>query len=661
VRSTKSLKSESFGSNTLEILLKTFAATAITIFTVQMIRAGNRSEVFDKILVAGAVILSGVYACSVMIKKKKNPSLILSSIIVLGTSLLGIFSIEKHTFINGIDINKILWFGFGPFVGVASILLIPYIFKVYVGSAKSLVWGRRIVASIALLLLIPASWQGGSSLMEPDSPEYVINELLSVPSGQIPYVNFIPQYGILYTWLISPFTRYLGPDELVTLGLYLMSLGGLVAVFIGIWLTYRSMGSKSKSLAILLIVPFTSIAQFPGRESFSGSIFSTPTQVPVRILPGLVVGWLLITSVFTNKTKQKKICASIGFFLAGLSLWLNTDFGLALLLSVLLFTLIQSIQGKDIAPSSIFIVVGFLSYPFTLITAGKDFQWNDFATFIRQFGGGFGSEPIQTPGPVLFILPMIVSTFYASTLALLRSKFGKLALSSDQNRALVTSSFFSSWALIGFAYYLNRSYASGQMQILFLPLAIAMASLFYYLQSESEEKNMITLRSLFQSKNWNSLGRVSKSFSHVSLAIMMSLPIATVIAFPMPNVEIKRLVSAPQDHKWPLLKNESAFKDIEKLLSIPEVAESVAYFGSSSNYVKMKFGIESTNAFNSPFDLFMSQKMVNKGCEYVLASKKKFLVVNDTGATVAQNFQNGRLCDRFIPTSQFPTRLYQQP
>jgi hypothetical protein len=661
VKSTKSLKSESLTSNTLEILIKTFAATAIIIFAVQAIRAGNRSEAFDKMLVAGAVILSGIFAGSVIIKVKKNSSLILYASIALLTSLLGIFSIEKHTFINGIDINKILWFGFGPFIGVASILLVPYIFKVYVGSAKSLIWGRRIVASIALLFLIPASWQGGSSLMEPDSPEYVINELLSVPSGHIPYVNFIPQYGILYTWLISPFTSFLGPEELVTLGLYLMSLGGLLAVFIGIWLTFKSMGSKSLSLAIILTVPFTSIAQFPGRESFSGSIFSTPTQVPVRILPGLIVGWLLIAAVFTDKTKQRKICASAGYFLAGLSLWLNTDFGLALLLSVSLFTLIQANKSKDIALSSIFIVVGFLSYPFTLITAGKDFQWNDFATFIRQFGGGFGSEPIQTPGPVLFILPMIVSTFYASTLALLRSKFGRLVLTSEQNRALVTSSFFSSWALIGFAYYLNRSYASGQMQILFLPLAIAMASLFYYLQTEGEGKNTIILRSLFQSKNWKNRVEVSKSLSHVLLAIMMSLPIATVIAFPMPNVEVKRLVSAPQDHKWPLMKNESAFKDIEKILSIPEVAESVAYFGSSSNYVKMKFGIDSTSVFNSPFDLFMSQKMVNKGCEYVLASRKRFLVVNDTGATVAQNFQNGRLCGRFTPTSQFPTRLYQQP
>lgn len=661
MRSTKSLKSESLTSNTLEILIKTFAATAIIIFAVQAIRAGNRSEDFDKMLVAGAVLLSGIFAGSVIMKEKKNSSLILYASIAVLASLLGIFSIEKHTFINGIDINKILWFGFGPFIGVASILLVPYIFNVYVGSAKSLIWGRRIVASIALLFLIPASWQGGSSLMEPDSPEYVINELLSVPSGHIPYVNFIPQYGILYTWLISPFTSFLGPDELVTLGLYLMSLGGLLAVFIGIWLTFKSMGSKSLSLAIILTVPFTSIAQFPGRESFSGSIFSTPTQVPVRILPGLIVGWLLITAVFTDKTKQRKICASAGYFLAGLSLWLNTDFGLALMLSVFLFTLIQTYKSRDIALSSIFIVVGFLSYPFTLITAGKDFQWNDFATFIRQFGGGFGSEPIQTPGPVLFILPMIVSTFYASTLALLRSKFGRLVLTSEQNRALVTSSFFSSWALIGFAYYLNRSYASGQMQILFLPLAIAMASLFYYLQTESEGKNTIILRSLFQSKNWKNRVEVSKSLSHVVLAIMMSLPIATVIAFPMPNVEIKRLVSAPQDHKWPLLKNESAFKDIEKILSIPEVAESVAYFGSSSNYVKMKFGIESTSVFNSPFDLFMSQNMVNKGCEYVLASKKRFLVVNDTGATVAQNFQNGKLCDRYIPTSQFPTRLYQQP
>lgn len=43
---------------------------------------------------------------------------------------------------------------------------------------------------------------------------------------------------------------------------------------------------------------------------------------------------------------------------------------------------------------------------------------------------------------------------------------------------------FGLWSLFGFTYYLNRSYASGQMQVLFLPLAISLAAFVGILMKE---------------------------------------------------------------------------------------------------------------------------------------------------------------------------------
>lgn len=638
------------------VLLSIFSFSALTMVGVQIIRGTNISESYDKLLFLGATFAGGIAALSSS-QVKRRPLPVFAPLVLLVVSILGIFSIEKHSQINGVDINKILWFGFGPFVGVLTLLLVPIVFQIYTSRGKTVKWVSSGIAIALLVLLIPAAWQGGASLMEPDSPEYVINELLSVPSGHIPYVNFIPQYGILYSWLITPFSSHLSTDGLVTLGLYLMSLGGIIAVLIGVWLTYKALGSKSIPLATMLIVPLTSIAQFPGRSSFSGSIFSTPTQIPVRILPGMIVGLLLLTSIFATKISTKKISSIAGYLFMGLTLWLNTDFGLALLLAVLLFMVIQNNSVTQYIMNGLWLSVGFLSYPFLLLAFGKSFKWNDFGTFVRQFGGGFGAESIQTPGPVLFILPIIISIFFVSTLSLLKQKFDKVEYSQDEYRALATASFFSTWSLIGFAYYLNRSYASGQMQILFLPLSISMASLFHFLLLRNEGTIPWTGKTFFQSQNWGKTN-FKKTISNLSLAVVMSLPIATVIAFPNPAVEIERLTNAPRDHKWPLLKNEAAFKDLESILSIPGVKTDVGYFGSSSNYVQLKYGINSVVLFNSPFDLFMSQNMVDKGCGFLLSANPLHVITNDTGASVAQNFQNKLLCGKYAPSIDYPIRLF---
>ena len=78
----------------------------------------------------------------------------------------------------------------------------------------------------------------------------------------------------------------------------------------------------------------------------------------------------------------------------------------------------------------------------------------------------------------------------------------------------------------------------------------------------------------------------------------------------------------------------------------------MAYFGSSGNYISMAYGLESLNIFNSPFDLFMSQAMVNLGCEPIIASSAEYLILNDTGFAVAQSFTNSELCGvyRFDPS-----------
>ena len=632
-----------------------FSISGISILFIQYLRKNSSSESWDKTLILVSIFTSLLFATFFFldIETTKN-HLILSSLSLILLSF-GIYGIEHHDKINNVDINKIFWFGFGPQIFLLTVLVIPIIFEIYNWNSLSTIKKRtlQVLAFIVSVTVIFALWQGGSSLIEPDSPEYVVNELLAIPSGNIPYVDFIPQYGILFTIVLSPFSKLFNPEELVTLGLYLMNIATIIALILGVWILYKAINKKSISLAILLVIPFTSLTQFPGRESLSGSIYSSLTQIPVRIFPGMLIG-LFFINYATGKMGSKHI--RLIFILAGFNLWLNTDFGLAILVSLLALNLL--INGlKELFINLIYLTIGFSIYPLIIISSGSNFQLAAFATFIRQFGAGFGAEPIQTPGPVLVILPLIIALFFASTTPLILERFKKYVIEPEYRRAVLTSSFFSCWSLIGFTYYLNRSYASGQMQILFLPLSVASASYFYYLFPKVESLPW-RFKDFFKKSLW-----VKSSIKHqlpnLSLAILMALPLATIIAFPNPQLEINRLTNAPSENKWPLSRNQKAFSDIENQLSLINSNDKgdVMYFGSSGNYVDLKYNIKNATIFNSPYDLLMSPKMVDIQCNNLVRLKPKYLLVNDSGLAIAQAFPNSILCGTYIISQQYPQRL----
>jgi hypothetical protein len=628
-----------------------FGISAFIVQLMQLIRTSNNPENWDKVLV-----LLPLLVCSLLffsLEKRLKPQLTYAFFATIFI-LLGTLAIETHSAINGVDINKILWFGFGPFVVLLTLFLTPSIFLLYsnLDSHKLLRIMVRFCAFVLVILLVPATIQGGNSLMEPDAPEYVINELLAVPAGNLPYVDFIPQYGILFTWLIAPFKGFFDPDALVTLGLYLMSAATIFAVFLGVWLVYKAMNKKSLPLAILLVVPFTSIAQFPGRESYSGSIFSNPTQIPIRLLIPLIAASSLISGI----AMSNKFFIKLSFFLIGIGLWANTDFALAAMLSAFFLTFFSQRNMRLQVTSVASLVGGWLLYPIVLKFLGENAELNGFATFIKQFGGGYGSEPIQTPGPVLVILPLIVALFFASALPLYKERFKRQEIPVELKRAVLTANFFSAWSLIGFAYYLNRSYASGQMQILFLPLSIAMASYFYYVLPKLPTELPWSPKSFFALQTWRG-NRGKWNIAYLPIALLMALPIATTIAFPSPSVELERLTKAPAENKWPLPKNKEAFLEFPSILSkIP--TEDVGYFGSSGHYVQMIYGVRNLTRFNSPFDLLMSQNMLNEGCEFLLDVKPKYVLLNDTGVYVASLFQDQTLCDAFRASPEYPSRLF---
>jgi hypothetical protein len=255
------------------------------------------------------------------------------------------------------------------------------------------------------------------------------------------------------------------------------------------------------------------------------------------------------------------------------------------------------------------------------------------------------AEPIQTPGPVLVVLPLIIAITYASLQPLFKQKFKRTELPLDQYRALVTASFFSSWSVISFAYYLNRSYASGQLQILLLPLSVASASFFYYLVLRNEGNAPWTSKTFFQSATWKK-HQAKQSASYLVIALLMSLPLATVIAFPSPSIEIGRLTNADTDHKWPFEATTSAVNRINTASKTIPI-ENIGYLGNSGNYIELVTGAKSANLLNSPWDMPPAAVPLKLGCAHIEFVNRDYLVVDDVAKRVQDLFASKKICDRY--------------
>lgn len=629
-----------------------FSTIALLVFVIQTFRGKNTSETIDKLIFASSIVI-GLTLLAISLGKKKfgNPPLIvsLSTILVI---IIGIMGVEKHPTMDSKFLST-LWLGFGWPVLIFTFLIVPFIFSLFLGSYKYSIskWILRLLSFVILISTIPAILQGGASIIDPYHSEYVINELLAVASGNIPYVDFIPQYGQLYAWLIAPLAHILSANSLVTIGLYLMSFGTLTAIFIGVWIVYRALGSKSLSLSVLLVIPFTSLSQFPGRKEYAGTIYDLLSAVPGRILPGMLIGLLTINLLISQK-RPLVLTATLGF-LSGIGLWINQDFTFAAGLVATIAIVIFASTDKSRSYYFISYAVGVFSYPLALAITGRTVRFDSIGFFIIQYTSGYMAEPIQTPGPVLIVLPLIVAITCASVQPLIKQRFKKTMLPADQNRALVTASFFSSWSFIGFAYYLNRSYASGQMQILLLPLSVAMASFFYFIVLKSDGKLPWTAKTFFQAVTWNKK-TLQQSVSYLGLALIMSLPMATIIAFPKPSLEIDRLTNAPKDHQWPFASTTDVISKI-KVATQTIPLEKIGYVGNSGNYIELVTGVKSANLLNSPWDMPPAPVPLKVGCDYISKVNREYLIVDEVGKRVQELFSSKKLCDKFENSQSVPT------
>jgi hypothetical protein len=362
----------------------------------------------------------------------------------------------------------------------------------------------------------------------------------------------------------------------------------------------------------------------------------------------MLLGFFLFRTIIKNQSEISLGKILLSFF-AGLTLWINQDFAI---LSGLITMLFLIFYMKKLRNSLIIFTTfsfGILVYPFILVFFGKQIQPGYIGFFATQYNSGFMAEPIITPGPILIVLPLIVSLVSISVYILIRDRYFKVFIDQPTKLAILTTAYFSIWSLVGFLYYLNRSYASGQMQILFLPISVASASFFGYIFGRNLNIPW-TVKSFFSYSNWTT-AKFKRNIYYLLCAVMMSLPLSSIIAFPNPKIEFDRLTKSSNDHRWPKPNLTDSINDSKFGLSLAKKENlKIAFYGASSNYMKLATGIDSINIYNSPWDMPVTNRTIQVGCERIFSSMPDIIILGDEAPALFR-FSNNTLCDKFAITN----------
>ena len=653
-QAAKPVAQESFPTP-IALGIKAFALTGSLIFLIQLLRGSSQSEGPDKAIYLIAIFIAGIFLLLGYSKTGKTTGKYVYGALAFLVTALGIAGVEQHEPINGVVLSYRLWLGFGPYTLILALLLMPLVFKIIEWRSLNIAW-KALFSGLFLtnaVLVVPSFWQSAATVIDADHSEYVINELLAPLVGHWPYSDFIPQYQSFYGYLLKPFAGGMNAVQISNFALLALTFLNFITLIIGVFIAWKAIDRRSIVLATGLVIPFTCLTQFPTREGYLGSIAALLSGLSIRIFPGLILIGLLILLLrkTSSSTVAKRAIAFLIFgFISGVTVWQSQDFGIAAVVtSFLVIAYAGSSKTVDIK-TTVFALIGFVPgfalYPIVAGVAGKSVDFKFFLFFARQFGSGFGAERMRTPGPVLYILPLLVLLVVVHGIYIFKSKKSAVNLGDYSLNSLIGFSF-ALWSLFGFTYYLNRSYASGQMQVLFLPLTISLAA-FVGILIKDPVKSLV-FGNLQKGFLFSPRAMKEKNFAWVlPLLLIVSIPFASLLLTPNPSVEMKRINEAKTAPRWPKPTVLASVADAKVAAEYAKAQGlSIGFFGASSYYVEKETGVQSLSILNSPFDLFMSAQTAQTSCDYIFKINPDLIVVSDEGANLFQ-FEGKTLCNTYI-------------
>jgi hypothetical protein len=609
---------------TVTTLIPRIAAATLLILLVGTFIADNDvTGSINKPMYIGILVV-GIAITALFLRSQRSTVVDTTVAVLSGAGLVwGIWTVERPLYlIFG------FWEGFGYHVAV-GVLVLVVLFGTVIHFQD---FTRPIRTVLGLLVGLCCLCDVLGLIRTIDFMPYVknnlneINDVLGPIAGNVPESKFIPEYSVLYGWLFVPLGHLLSPNALVGVITIFFTLLDIACVLLAIWVTRRALGTRGFILATAFVVPITYVTSRAGGDI--SSIASLFQELPIRLLSGFIVAALGLSDLVllyrgTLRTRRVLLVGVV----CGVVAWNSQDFGLAaagVYGMMILLGATHLVRRRAMGVWCVGLLIGVSSYPLFLLAIGSPLNLSFVGAFIKLFAAGVGAAPIQVPGPVLVIMPIVVCSVAAGW-ALMRSRHREGArVDAVLDRATITLTFVGTWSAVCMVYYVNRAWAAGQLQTMLLPCGVCVGAMFSIL-IHTDEFGVLTKPGSARTP-WAGL---SSKVTMIPIGVLVTLCFASAALTPSPIVSVTNLVT-------PSPMNSYADFDIPDLLSAVRLAQAytsdksgeLTYLGESFNYVLFATHVQSS-AVLFPYSISSAVTSVTQiQCEYLRSHHSRWMVLS---------------------------------
>ena len=395
-----------------------------------------------------------------------------------------------------LEYGAVFWFGWGDkfaFLTLVLALLLTYLVlsclhRVRGSDRSDLV--RLINAGSYVVLFcyyLPSAIQPFKGIIDPYHSRYVLNDLLIMASGKMPFSEIIPQYVGILGWPLK-LISFLPKELIVNSALVWVNLLVLIEVACIAYLTKKSLDIKYWGLAILIPVATIYVKVQPNIHSLEeatyrrawGSIAQFMSTIPGRsVLP--IVLLALVAGLATNKNSHKKSMLGIfvGVFIV-ITAFNNVEFGvpasIAAIIVLFFVARLSLITRNDLFR----ILIGVISTSVLIIVAysasNTKLTARDWLAMSKAHGlDSFANEAMPIFGLWIFFYAIFGASAIIGSIKLFRT-FRLSIPSSQETYSAIILSFNGLWGSATLLYFSGSSIAPRLVPSL-IPLALCLAGL----------------------------------------------------------------------------------------------------------------------------------------------------------------------------------------
>ena len=423
-------------------------------------------------------------------------------------------------------------------------------------------------------------------------------------------------------------------DQFINVGLVTMFIASVITVLIAIHLVKKTLPSNSWMISSLIVIPLTLVSPFPNRRDVYGTIAAHLSAVSGRLFMCVLILFFFYKS-FTSTQQEKKRNLILIFtgFLTGLNLWSNQDFSLSVILTMLtLIWIFSEKKYNSIILNYSCLVFGILFgisiLPILYNLFNHDINFTYVGLITEAYLSGYGSKKML-PGPVFLIFPLLISLVVSHLYMFSRLKYIKSFEFKQMKQNSILGIIYGSWSALVFVYYLNLSSTSIQLQIILLPLSVALGAFIGNLVLMDQNMNNLSVLNLLKEKRFYFNNKFYKS---VFISLIIAFPFSTILSISNPINEFIRISESQNIPRWP---TQTLNKNIENVLTANDYAEEnngkLVYFGYLGNYLSLKTGVQSGILFNNPKEILVGglENREDISCSYLKEINPEYIVIDD--------------------------------